>query len=212
MSNFNNIPTGWLSDSTANKYIKTYFKGNVDINEGDLVVRGKNKINVWNHEIKADFIDVLTLPPTSTGLTLVYPSLSVTYSATSQLNNFQNGNYTISSTGNYNDSTTGINKLFDKDINTAYSSPLNSYNINTGISQFNNYTNTTYQGEYFQIQFPYQFYLTSYQLRPISPFTQFPTLFYLFGSTNGTTWTLIDTENQTTPTNNNLITYTLTAS
>ena len=137
MSNFN---SGWLSDGTANKYIKTYFKGNVDINEGDLIVRGRNKITVWNHEIKADFTTISDLPPTSAGLTLITPFLSISYNATSQPYSFQNGSYIITSTGNFNNTTTGIDKLFDKNTATAYSCPANKYTSSTGATVSTFYT------------------------------------------------------------------------
>ena len=40
MSYINTGPTGaWLSDTSANRYVKTYFNGFVDISGGDLLVR-----------------------------------------------------------------------------------------------------------------------------------------------------------------------------
>ena len=32
----------WLADSTANKYVKTYFNGFVDVSGGDIIQRNGN--------------------------------------------------------------------------------------------------------------------------------------------------------------------------
>ena len=39
MSYISSAPEIWLGDTTANKYVKTYFNGFVDISGGDLLVR-----------------------------------------------------------------------------------------------------------------------------------------------------------------------------
>ena len=53
MCNISQYTPGWLSDTAANKYVKTYFNSFVDISGGDLVVRGTGKIyNQKDNRIK----------------------------------------------------------------------------------------------------------------------------------------------------------------
>jgi hypothetical protein len=55
MSNISQYTPEWLSDTAANKYVKTYFNSFVDISGGDLVVRGTGKI--YNDDLANKFID-----------------------------------------------------------------------------------------------------------------------------------------------------------
>ena len=44
MSNINQYTPTWLSDTTANKYVKTYFNSFIDVSGGDVIIRGTGKI------------------------------------------------------------------------------------------------------------------------------------------------------------------------
>jgi hypothetical protein len=52
-----------------------------------------------------------------------------------------------------------------------------------------------YQGEYFQIQYPFKFVLTKVYLKTSggNEFARAPKILHIFGSIDGSTWTLVDT-------------------
>jgi hypothetical protein len=60
-----------------------------------------------------------------------------------------------------------------------------------------------YQGEYFQIEYPFNFLLTKIYLRTSggNEFARAPKILYIFGSSTGSSWTLVDTITTSVTTN-----------
>jgi hypothetical protein len=70
-----------------------------------------------------------------------------------------------------------------------------------------------YQGEYFQIQYPFNFVVTKIYLKTRSgnEFARAPKILYIFGSSTGSSWTLVDTIT-TSVVNDNEYSYTVSNS
>jgi hypothetical protein len=87
----------------------------------------------------------------------------------------------------------------DNSGSTMYHSAWSLYNTTTGAYTGSTSTiisGTTYSGEWLQIQLPYAISLTDYSIscRPDYETTQAPNTWIIGGSTNGTTWVLLDSE------------------
>jgi hypothetical protein len=158
-------------------------------------------------------------------------SNTITYSGGSGATAFKNGTYLIAAQCSF--PTTLPWNMFDVSTTTRWFSGLiNQSNVQingstitydqaaydwttgnylggraNGTATFN--TNG-YQGEYFQIQYPFQFIVTKVYLKTSggNEFARAPKILYIFGSTDGTSWTLVDTIT-TAVTNNNEYSYTV---
>ncbi len=125
---------------------------------------------------------------------------------------FRNGLYKASASSIYNNNSTP-NNIFNsltknnwtcatKDSGAGYSQ--HAYNFGNYVGGGNNKVYTTTKimsegksisdisGEWIQIELPYTTIMTSYNLITSASFENFPGLWYIVGSNNGTTWELID--------------------
>ena len=129
---------------------------------------------------------------------------SGTWLPSAQPLNIQVGTYIASgsSAASGNDFWNG----FSSTPGTYWASTLASYSGTTGeysggITTINSSTVTTptyAAGEYIQIQLPYSFLLTSFQMSPYTGETGgFPKKIYVFGSNNGSTWFLLLSDGNT---------------
>ena len=129
---------------------------------------------------------------------------SDTYTYTS--NDYYNGTYSLYSTTIFSmyGVTYSVFKMFD--INTANQYRCASYYKLSGSGYFppgNVFTgktlDNTYFGEYFTLSLPYSFPAVGYTISS-SILTYCPKSWVLYGSTNGTTWVLLDTQINQSPT------------
>jgi len=112
-----------------------------------------------------------------------------------------NGYYAISSSSNNSDSTAPFN-VFNNSFTTFWSCDSQSYSASTGIYLGNNSTNINnigvVNGEWIQIQYPFNLILTDYDLLGIYivgynyELTRIPSTFYVVGSNDGNSWNSID--------------------
>jgi hypothetical protein len=125
--------------------------------------------------------------------TINYPGSSMT-SDTSVLSD---GTYisTFSSTAAGN-AETGY-RAFDNDLSTNYTCVVSRYSKTTGAyigAVSTTMTSAAYSGEWLQLQLPSNIVLTQYTLTSSTIYGRSPVTFYLGGSTNGSTWDLLDTQ------------------
>jgi len=137
---------------------------------------------------------------------------SDTLTVTSALNSFENGTYTASASSYVSGAEAFYS--FNGNINDIWHS---AYSGNNGYTQFPYNTSGVYQGggsapltysttiqsvgsiggEWVQIQLPYKLQLSTYTLYPpqgagANWATRYPTIYYIVGSTDGTTWYQVD--------------------
>ena len=155
-------------------------------------------------------------------------SNTLTVSSYTGTSTFQNGTY-IASASSVSEGKQAWNMLYGgvaKNINNtdywhcAYNGnngytmhPYNSNGIYQGGGQSAYYYTTTVQGlipsvsgEWVQIQLPYKIQLTTYSLYPrlgLDWSRRSPTIIYIVGSNNGTTWYQVDYRNITPPSSTN---------
>lgn len=142
-------------------------------------------------------------------------SNSFTYSGGSGSTLYKNGTYVINA--NTWNGTYPPYKMFDGDVNSLYMCGVNAgtnykldgttatynrnaYTINStpapyvGGSSGTVWNTNGYNGEYFQIQYPFNFILTKVYLMGEAggTYSRSPKTMYIFGSTDGTNWTYVD--------------------
>jgi alpha-tubulin suppressor-like RCC1 family protein len=158
--------------------------------------------------------DIQMLPPQT-------PSVVVNdnFTVTSSNYSFQNGNYVASASSSF--STLLPHRLFDGNDSTIWhvefprtggpytqtpytnSGTISTYRGGGGTGYLYTTTidGTGYSGEWAQIQFPYSFVLKSYVLVHYEYTagagwnSRGPATFYVAGSNNGTTWTMLNSQN-----------------
>jgi hypothetical protein len=133
---------------------------------------------------------------TSNISTTKYPIVSMTTNSTS--------GYTASSSSEYPGGLYPPYKAFDNDPST-FSHSVSLYNQSTGIYiglASTTVSGTAYLGEYIQLQLSSAITLNSYSLtcRPLYLSSQCPNTWIIAGSTDGSTWTLIDSKTMGTST------------
>lgn len=120
--------------------------------------------------------------------TLTIPSSAITQQSTSFTDSMNNMTYTFT-----NQSLNGQNAawLFDENANTV--TYFDGYNATTGAYQGTATDTGSVKGAWFQVQSTTPFMLTSYTQRAAN--SAYWLTWYIFGSTNGTTWVLVDYRN-----------------
>lgn len=151
-----------------------------------------------------------------TSVVQAYPPAAMTAYATNMQNTAYGAGLYIASANSDNSSVNGIAYMaFDKINGTGgglwYASSIN-YNTSgnyTGTGYTTEATGTLYQGDWVQLQMPVSISLAYYTIQ-IQPNTilNSPNTFYLFGSTNGTTWYVVNQQSGITGwTNGSTITF-----
>ena len=157
-------------------------------------------------------------PPTN------FTSNTLTVTGQTGSNVFKNGTYIASSSSSFSSSYLAY-KAFNGPTGTFWHC---GYSGNNGYTQmpYNpsyigggsgaTYYSTTidsvsYPGEWIQIQFPFQFFLSSYSLYPSEGnLNKSFKLFYIAGSNNGTTWNMVNIQNLSSQPSTLLTTFTVT--
>jgi hypothetical protein len=130
------------------------------------------------------------------GGAMLYPPTDMTAGTTSMTSSYGSGTYIATASTAFSGGESGY-AAFDTALNSIWTtSPLNGYNSSTGV--YNGSTTTiidsvSYLGDWLQIQLPYTIQLTRYSIFPrdVSA-NRAPNIFYIAGSNNGTTWTMVD--------------------
>jgi hypothetical protein len=123
---------------------------------------------------------------------------SNTTTATGTFNGVTNGVYTASESPNAYAGQTYSYGAFDSNPTDGYWHSALTYNAD---GSYNGTTTQTdgYTGEWLQIQFPTPIILYSYSMINRSGFNaRTPKNFRIYGSTNGTNWTIVDTQSNIT--------------
>jgi len=108
---------------------------------------------------------------------------------------YGNGQYVVSSSSNLSTSETEY-MAFDYSLTASYWSVTGKYTGGTGV--YSGAVTTTlsgisYSGEWLQIQLPYPIFLTNYVINAMGNDNRGPNVFYIAGSNDGGTWSLLDT-------------------
>jgi hypothetical protein len=149
----------------------------------------------------SNIVNIKYVPFTSTRFT----SNTLTISSFTGSNTYQNGTYYVGSSGTYNSNYNPylvFNDIANGVLTWGWVSPNYSYGSSTGIyagSVTTSVNGTNILGEYVQIYLPFKFFLKKYQLKNSvgDAGGGMPTIGYLLGSINGSTWVLLDTLNHT---------------
>jgi hypothetical protein len=133
-----------------------------------------------------------------------FSSNSLTVSSFSGNDAYQNGDYIAGASTTYSNQYPAyivFNDVPKDTLTWGWVSQNNSYNASTGVYNGSNFTavNGPIFGDWLQIQLPFQFYLSMFQLKNSGGDAGggMPTIGYLLGSTNGTTWTELYALNHT---------------
>lgn len=132
--------------------------------------------------------------------------------AYNQYPNFLNGYYTTSASSILSNTYRTTDPFLQTPSQSNGWASDSSYNT-SGVYIGNYQTiSSSYKGTWLQIQSTEYFFLTSYSLVPnASAYSSFPKTFWIFGSVDGTNWTLLDTQtNASIPTTTTPISYSLT--
>ena len=143
------------------------------------------------------------------------PAFGVTQTVALSGQNYGNGNYDVlAATNVYGDPCSA----FDKNAATRWMSQSFTYNQSSPYqytgSQSTVAGGVTYTGEWIQIKLPYSIALYQYTVI-FETTTTAPNIFQMFGSTNGSTWVLLDSRTGQTFTGagpTNPVTYTVSSS
>jgi hypothetical protein len=130
------------------------------------------------------------------GGAMLYPPTDMSAGTTTMTSSYGSGIYIATASTSFSGSESAY-AAFDISINNIWTtSPLNGYSSSTGV--YNGSTTTTidsvgYLGDWIQLQLQYTIQLTRYSIFPRNGNTnRAPYIFYIAGSNNGTTWTMID--------------------
>ena len=146
----------------------------------------------------------------NSGSVLSFPPAAMTTYATALSSGYGQGTYVASASNEFDTSTNTLWHCFDKSTASIWTGDGSSYTSG-------NYTKsppvttvdvngTSYQGEWIQLLLPSSIVLSSYQIAANG--TTAPKQFYLFGSRDGVSWTLVDQRsNQTTWTSGVYVSY-----
>ena len=144
-----------------------------------------------------------------------FPPAALTGYLTTLSGSYGVGNYVASASNEFDSSTNALWHTFDKSTSSIWTGDGSSYTSG-------NYTKspavttvdingTAYQGEWVQLQMPSSVVLSSYQVAANG--TTGPRQFYLFGSRDGVSWTLVDQRSaQTTWTSGVYVSYSVSSS
>jgi len=132
------------------------------------------------------------------GLEVVYPAGYLTgNTATVSTALYSSGNGTYIASASSSSSSSPYYPFRTQTNTSSWRSGTSKYDSSTGDCIVSGATVTvaggvSYLGEYIQIQCPNAFVLTRYELKKTNNTNTY--LFYLFGSTDGSTWTLLNTQ------------------
>lgn len=148
----------------------------------------------------------LTSPTVSFGNMLEFPPVALTGNTTTLSNqSYGNGTYTASITSIANGSAfDAFNKAYANYNPRTSFDPAYKYNVNSGIyegTSSNNTTmsGTTYYGEHLTLQLPTNIVLNNYQYTTNLEYdVRNANTFYVGGSVDGATWTLLDSQSNVT--------------
>lgn len=106
---------------------------------------------------------------------------------------FSNGTYSVSASSTNNANEAAFKAFDGTDATTFWTSITNNYNpAYTGAAN-TAADGVTLSGEHLTVQLPQAISLHSYYIHTwTSDMARFPSTFYVLGSTNGTTWTIVD--------------------
>ena len=137
----------------------------------------------------------------ATQLPVRYPPIPLSANTTTVSGQYYgNGTYITSSSSNYGGEDPY--RAFDYTLSTSWTADSWQY-YSSGVYVRSPATttlvgSTTYSGEWIQIQLPDAIVLSSYRLSPWrNSVTRIPVQFIVAGSNDGSTWSLVDTQNNT---------------
>jgi hypothetical protein len=125
--------------------------------------------------------------------TVPWPPVALTGASTTVAGAYGNGVYEVLASSEFSGTFAGV-RAFDKSFSTWWASLANLEYTN-GVANATTVTASTYQGAWLQIKLPAAVTITSYTINPGAGGTNSKPLvkWYVFGSANGTDWTLVDT-------------------
>jgi hypothetical protein len=131
----------------------------------------------------------------NSGQVLAFPPGPMTGPATTLNSGYGQGTYVASASGEYSGSTPAWYGFDKTTTNTWFS--LGSYGagspyVYTGSVTTVDINGTSYKGEWLQIQLASSLILSSYSLSAGSSNSNFPSVFVILGSRDGTNWFLVD--------------------
>jgi hypothetical protein len=131
----------------------------------------------------------------NSGQVLAFPPAAMTGYATVLNSGYGQGTYVASASGEYSGSTPAWCGFDKTTTNTWFS--LGSYGagspyVYTGSVTTVDINGTSYKGEWLQIQLASSLILSSYSLSAGSSNSNFPSVFVILGSRDGTNWFLVD--------------------
>ena len=135
------------------------------------------------------------------GSALYPPAVLTSNSTTLSGQVYGNGTYNTSASAVFNGSEDAWNAFDANTSITQWTTPLNRYD---GSGNYVSSATTTidsvsYSGEWLQIQMPSATQLTRYEIYPRSiSISRAPSTFYIAGSNDGSTWTMIDSRSSIT--------------
>jgi hypothetical protein len=152
-----------------------------------------------------------------TPLTSLFNSNNNTISGNTGQFAYQNGSYTVLSSSDFDNNWLPFNAF--NDTKTGFGNWISNYRINPYDGNTGEYTgststtanNTQILGEWIQIVLPYSLTLTSYQSKAKNAY-YLATSWTIVGSNDGTTWSILDTRNNsksywTSLANNTIVTF-----
>ena len=181
------------SNSTAYAY---YVMSIQNVNVG-YYSPGPTYVAIGEWRLFADYALATEWPPAA----LAAPNSTGGTTSTVALSGlaYGNGSYTVTASGAHSTTYPPINVFNYNDTDTwatndgSYNStsPYNAYAV-YGTFRFSTTPSVVYTGSWIRIQLPTAIFLKSYALAPRSSAGQQPGTWVIGGSTDGTTWTLLD--------------------
>jgi hypothetical protein len=129
----------------------------------------------------------------NSGQVLSFPPAAMTSYSTALNAGYGQGVYVASAS---NDVTWAAWRAFDKTVDTIWQVGTGLYTLNTpysGATKTVDISGNSYAGEWLQIQNPSSIVLSNYTIYGVS--TNMPTIWYILGSRDGTSWSLVDQRN-----------------
>jgi hypothetical protein len=135
----------------------------------------------------------------NSGQVLAFPPAAMTSYSTALNAGYGQGVYVASASSEFNgDSVSGAWRAFDKSSSSRYySSTLYNATLYTGSVVTTDVNGTPYRGEWVQIQLPSSIVLLNYSITSDAT-SATPRLFYILGSSDGTSWYLVNNQNIST--------------
>jgi hypothetical protein len=196
----------------------TLFASNITIAGNNFVVGDNGSVGIGTnipqskmHIYPTNSYNLLQIDYNAQADVNVYPPSAISgNSVTITGQPYGNGSYTISSSTYY--SPHNDYYVFDKNITSTLSKWLSQLNLYNSLGNYTGSVQTTHttgtiNGEWIQIFLPTTIQIISYSIANYSTesiYNRFPYKWNLLGSTNGTTWILLDSINNYTTWSGNL--------